>query len=139
MAVSRSMADCHFCEYRKVVKIISRTLHERWINAVFILHTIIKTANTERKYKKPGLYRSVLFKLSYVSVLSKFDKDRYYKSDNSYDSIEFTLLFRKLFPGACLKIHSRDLHSPLCGIFTPHSVNVARYVSLIWGKSPTNW
>ena len=39
---------------------------------------------------------------------------------------------------ACLDIHSRDLHAPLCGIFTPPSVNVARYVSLIWGKSPTN-
>ncbi|MCI8282664.1 MAG: MBOAT family protein [Lachnospiraceae bacterium] len=39
---------------------------------------------------------------------------------------------------ACLKIHSHRLHSPLCGIFAPTSVNVARYASLIWHKSPTN-
>ena len=28
---------------------------------------------------------------------------------------------------ACLKNHSRDLQAPLCGIFYPHSVAVARY------------
>ena len=38
----------------------------------------------------------------------------------------------------CLKIHSCHLHAPLCGRFTPHSVNVAHYASLIRGKSPTN-
>ncbi|WP_370650307.1 DUF6783 domain-containing protein, partial [uncultured Clostridium sp.] len=27
----------------------------------------------------------------------------------------------------CLKIHSRQVHAPLCGIFGPHSVNVAHY------------
>ena len=44
---------------------------------------------------------------------------------------------------ACLKIHSRHLpREPcphICGIFGPHSVNVAHYVSLIRVKSPTNW
>ena len=40
---------------------------------------------------------------------------------------------------ACLKIHSRHLHAPLCGRFGPHSVNVAHYASLIRVKSPTNW
>ena len=39
---------------------------------------------------------------------------------------------------ACLKIHSRHLHAPLCGIFGSHSVNVAHYASLIRVKSPTN-
>ena len=39
----------------------------------------------------------------------------------------------------CLKIHSCHLHIPLCGIFVPNSVNVARYASLIRDKSPTNW
>ena len=43
-----------------------------------------------------------------------------------------------LYPRACLKIHSCQLHAPLCGIFGPHSVNVARYASLIRVKSPTN-
>ncbi len=38
----------------------------------------------------------------------------------------------------CLKIHSCHLHAPLCGRFVPHSVNVARYASLIRDKSPAN-
>ena len=39
---------------------------------------------------------------------------------------------------ARLKIHSRQVHAPLCGIFGAHSVNVAHYTSLIRVKSPTN-
>ncbi|WP_394914266.1 DUF6783 domain-containing protein [Robinsoniella sp.] len=38
---------------------------------------------------------------------------------------------------ACLKIHSRHLHVPLCGIFAPNSGYVARYVPFIRDKSPT--
>uniref|UniRef100_UPI0036F2D3F2 DUF6783 domain-containing protein n=1 Tax=Enterocloster aldenensis TaxID=358742 RepID=UPI0036F2D3F2 len=38
-----------------------------------------------------------------------------------------------------MKIHSRHLPAPLCGIFGPNSVNVARYASLIGTKSPTKW
>ncbi|MFR7973556.1 MAG: DUF6783 domain-containing protein [Lacrimispora saccharolytica] len=30
---------------------------------------------------------------------------------------------------ACLKIHSCNLHAPLCGRFAPKSVSVARYAS----------
>ncbi len=41
-------------------------------------------------------------------------------------------------PRACLKIHSRHLHAPLCGIFGPNSLNVAHYAAFIWAKSPTN-
>ena len=40
--------------------------------------------------------------------------------------------------GARLKNHSRNLHAPLCGIFCPNSVAVARYGALIRTKSPTN-
>ena len=40
---------------------------------------------------------------------------------------------------ACLKNHFRNLQAPLCGIFYPHSVAVARYAVLIRIKSPTNW
>ena len=40
---------------------------------------------------------------------------------------------------ACLKKHFRNLQAPLCGIFYPHSVAVARYAALIRIKSPTNW
>ncbi|WWR22288.1 DUF6783 domain-containing protein [Lachnospiraceae bacterium JLR.KK009] len=35
-------------------------------------------------------------------------------------------------------MHSRHLHPLICGIFLPNSVNVARYASFIWQKSPTN-
>ncbi|RGE94864.1 hypothetical protein DWZ44_12010 [Blautia sp. AF32-4BH] len=38
-----------------------------------------------------------------------------------------------------MKNHFRSLHAPLCGIFCPHSVAVARYASFIQTKSPTNW
>ena len=38
---------------------------------------------------------------------------------------------------ACLKNHSRNLYAPLCGIFCPNSVAVARYGALIRTKSPT--
>ncbi|MFR2135770.1 MAG: DUF6783 domain-containing protein [Lachnospiraceae bacterium] len=31
------------------------------------------------------------------------------------------------------------MRAPLCGIFYPHSVAVARYAALIRIKSPTNW
>ena len=37
-----------------------------------------------------------------------------------------------------MKNHSRNLHAPLCGIFCPNSVAVARYSALIRAKSPTN-
>ena len=37
-----------------------------------------------------------------------------------------------------MKNHSRNLHAPLCGIFCPNSVAVARYDALIRTKSPTN-
>ncbi|RHS54436.1 hypothetical protein DW961_15355 [Blautia sp. AM46-3MH] len=40
---------------------------------------------------------------------------------------------------ACLKNHFRNLQAPLCGIFYPYSVAVARYAALIRIKSPTNW
>ena len=32
---------------------------------------------------------------------------------------------------ACLKIHSRHLHAPLCSIFGPNSLNVAHYAAFI--------
>ena len=41
-------------------------------------------------------------------------------------------------PRVCLKNHSCNLHAPLCGIFHPNSVVVARYDALIRAKSPTN-
>ena len=43
----------------------------------------------------------------------------------------------EILPRACLNNHSRHLYPPLSAIFAPNSVNVARYDSLIWHKSPT--
>ena len=37
-----------------------------------------------------------------------------------------------------LEKHSHDLHAPLCDIFRPNSVAVARYGALILAKFPTN-
>ena len=39
---------------------------------------------------------------------------------------------------ACLKNHSSNLHTPICGIFCLHSVAVAHYAALIQAKSPAN-
>ena len=47
-------------------------------------------------------------------------------------------ILQELKVRACLKNHSRNLHAPLCGIFYPNSVAVARYGALIRTKSPTN-
>ena len=47
-------------------------------------------------------------------------------------------ILQELKVRACLKNHSRNLHAPLCGIFYPNSVAVARYGALIRAKSPTN-
>ncbi|MEY8393714.1 DUF6783 domain-containing protein [Lachnospiraceae bacterium 45-P1] len=38
---------------------------------------------------------------------------------------------REDFTRACLRIHSRHLHAPLCGKFGPHSDNATHYTSLI--------
>ena len=48
------------------------------------------------------------------------------------------LLLDGYYTRACLKNHSRNLYAPLCGIFHPNLVAVARYGALIRAKSPTN-
>ena len=58
---------------------------------------------------------------------------RYFKEGISGNREPFRVRFR-----ACLKNHFRNLQAPLCGIFYPHSVAVARYAALIRIKSPTN-
>ena len=39
---------------------------------------------------------------------------------------------------ACLKNHSFNLHTPLCGILYLNSITVARYGTLLQIKTPTN-
>ena len=54
---------------------------------------------------------------------------------------QLMMIYQKLFQagsGASLKNHSRNLHAPLCGIFHPNLVAVARYGALIRAKYPTN-
>ena len=41
-------------------------------------------------------------------------------------------------PRVCLKIHSCNLHAPLCGKLVPKSVSVARYASRFRNQFPTN-
>ena len=50
----------------------------------------------------------------------------------------WVMSFFELRLRACLKNHSCNLHAPLCGIFCPNSVAVARYGAFIRTKSPTN-
>ena len=55
------------------------------------------------------------------------------------EDIDYTTLSGVLFMArAYLKIHSRHLHAPLCGIFAPNSGYIARYAPFIRDKSPTN-
>ena len=51
------------------------------------------------------------------------------KKAKVFHSRIFLLLLLLFLPRACLKNHSRDLHSPLCGEFIPNLVNIARYDS----------
>ncbi len=37
-------------------------------------------------------------------------------------------IYQELGVRACLKNHSRHMHSPLCGGYYPNLVNVARYI-----------
>ena len=66
-------------------------------------------------------------------------RDRYRKKAVRLPTPEFYTFYNGKEPWArvCLKIHSDNLHAPLCGIFGSNSVNVARYASLIGTKSPT--
>ena len=52
--------------------------------------------------------------------------------------LKIPISFSSICHRVCLKNHSRNLHAPLCGIFHPNSVAVARYGALIRAKSPTN-
>ena len=57
------------------------------------------------------------------------------RNEVTVNKIDITVQYLR----ACLKNHFRNLQAPLCGIFYPHSVAVARYAALIRIKSPTNW
>ncbi len=73
-----------------------------------------------------------------MSDVMKFaDREEFRKwlSDHCLSNVKFFQTRSR----ACLKIHSHHLRPPLRGIFAPNSVNVARYASLIWYKSSTNW
>ena len=59
----------------------------------------------------------------------------------SFSDLYLSMFFLDIilfYPRACLKNHFRNLHAPLCGIFHPNSVAVARYGALIRAKYPTN-
>ena len=52
--------------------------------------------------------------------------------------LRIPISFSPICHRVCLKNHSRNLHAPLCGIFHPNSVAVARYGALIRAKYLTN-
>ena len=62
----------------------------------------------------------------------------HYAAVTKYDTVYSISRIGTSHTRVCLKNHSRNLHAPLCGIFHPNSVAVARYGALIRAKSPTN-
>ena len=62
------------------------------------------------------------------------------KATNDYETLIVTQKYSyNLRTRVCLKNHSYNLYTLICGIFCPHSVDVARYAALIRTKSPTNY
>ena len=57
-----------------------------------------------------------------VQRYEQFKKEMQNFTNNAIETLRLT-------SRACLKNHSRDLHSPLCGEFIPNLVNIARYAS----------
>ena len=58
-------------------------------------------------------------------VARKFPK-KIYVVDSFLSDLSYELVYT---PRACLKNHSRDLHSPLSGESIPNLINIARYAS----------
>ena len=57
-----------------------------------------------------------------VQRYEQFKKEMQNFTNNAIETLRLT-------SRACLKNHSRDLHSPLCGEFIPNLVNIAHYDS----------
>ncbi len=88
--------------------------------------TTANTLNLSVYYEQNQLYDMGEYQLLYWKICLKYFLEKY-RADCVRCSIK-----------ACLKIHSRQVHASLCGIFGYHSVNAAHYTSLIRAKSPTN-
>ena len=75
-----------------------------------------------------------------MEVIKRSQKNSTKKSYRFHDFVQKNSCQEMPCPvRACLKNHFRNLQAPLCGIFYPHSVAVARYAALIRINSPTNW
>ncbi|NBH34331.1 hypothetical protein D3Z58_12345 [Clostridiaceae bacterium] len=59
----------------------------------------------------------------------KLKGGRHHSAKMWYCHLYGIIMLQHLMPRACLKIHSRHLHTPLCDIFGSHSVNVAHYAN----------
>lgn len=70
---------------------------------------------------------------------SKADFENTGKNRYTLHILPKSCILRPVIVRACLKIHSRHLYVPLCGIFDPNSVSVASYASFIGAKFPTKW
>ena len=93
------------------------------------MKTIVAFSNTQDGKLIVGVDNKTVI---VVSVEAGKNRPYYLKSKHMKCKEE-----RKM-PRACLKNYSCNLHAPLCGIFHPNSVVVARYDALIRAKSPTN-
>ena len=88
------------------------------------------------------IVEELIWKIAWLQVFvyasGKFQLRKSFNDITSKFLVCFEQLTETLYVRACLKNHSRNLHAPLCGIFCPNSVAVARYGALIRTKSPTN-
>ena len=83
-------------------------------------------------------HRQQIYSLSPLATRESIrERDLLYTKKKVFARYFFSF-FDVLRARACLKKHSRNLPAPLCSIFCPNSVAVARYGALIRTKSSTN-
>ena len=83
-------------------------------------------------------HRQQIYSLSPLATRESIRERIYYIQRRKFLQDIFSVFLDVLRARACLKNHSRNLHAPLCSIFCPNSVAVARYGALIRAKSSTN-
>ena len=80
----------------------------------------------------------IILKLKEELNVEKWQVEAAVKLIDEGNTIPFISRYRKEITGSLNDEVLRNLHAPLCGIFHPNSVAVARYGALIRAKYPTN-
>ena len=83
-------------------------------------------------------HRQQIYSLSPLATRESIRERIYYIQRRKFLQDIFSVFWDILCARACLKKHFRNLPAPLCSIFCPNSVAVARYGALIRTKSSTN-